>query len=196
MSNQRQLGLAAFTYAGDYRGAVPIGHEGVKQFNYLLYNHFQKNNGIDGIMAFGRLWVSGILPGPEGYYCPTDSIYDLDWNPWPPRSDPSLGTRSDYSSRPADGADWSGSDGWPNRMPVLQDLSVGNVTILADRTSSPSIVRGRHNGDGLNRTRIDGSSNSVPYAAIQEPVEDHNPGPFSGANDDAQMRIWTTMDAY
>ncbi len=104
-SNQHQLMIGLLSYATEHQAAVPIGHEGAKQFNYLLFNTFKKNGPLKGFMAYGRLYQTGILAFQDPYFCPDGNLRNSPINPWPPGSDVNENTRSDYSSRPY--ADWN-----------------------------------------------------------------------------------------
>ena len=191
-SNQRQVMTGLLTYAVEHQSAIPIGHEGAKQFNYLLFNTFKKSGPLKGFMAYGRLYETDILAFQDPYFCPDGNLRTSSINPWPPGSDVNENTRSDYSSRPI--ADWKNGD-YPAQMPRLPDLAERNLTILADRTSAPQIVRGQH-AEGVNTTRIDSSIRWVPLEVFEQPLNDISTGSFSKAFDDEQDAIWDAIDAY
>jgi len=190
-SNQHQVMIGLLTDAAEQQAAMPIGHEGAKQFNYLLFNTFKKNGPLDGFMAYGRLYKTGILDQRDPYFCPDGNLRTSPINPWPPGSDVNENTRSDYSTRPS--WDWKNGD-FPAKMPRLPELAQDHLTILADRTSAPQIVASQH-AEGVNTTRIDGSQRWVPLAVFEGPLNDTGTGPFSKSFDDGQDAIWEALDA-
>jgi len=191
-SNQKQLTYGLMTYAQGELGAVPIGFEGVKQFNYLLYNKFKMNNAIDGLMTYGRLYVTEILSYRDPYYCPTGNLRDGKNNPWPPGVDPDENTRSDYSSRPI--ANWAGGM-FPDPMPKVADLPSDRATVTMDRTSALWIPLGMH-GDGVNAANIGGAVRWVPLTVFEAPLAAQSSGGFSGSNDAEQQDIWERVDEH
>jgi len=192
MSNQRQLTAGLLTYAADEMGAVPVGYEGAKQFNYLIYNKWKRNNAIGGLMAYGRLYATGIVDWEEPYFCPDSTLLDSDKaNPWPPGADPNENTRSDFASRPI--ANWAGGM-FPNPMPKVQTLS-RSVVLTADRVSTPAHVSYVH-VEGVNAGRITGAVGWIPLEAFESELNNIPNGPFSSSYNDRQQAVWDAMDEY
>ncbi len=191
MSNQRQLVIALNVYATEFKGNVPIGYEGVKQLHYMIFNRWHAGNAIKGMMTYGRLVDTQILPGPAGYYCPTNRNPNTPtWNTWPPGSNPADNTRSDYSSRPI--VNWPNAN-IPAKMANVTSMRSG-TTVTADNVSVYSNARARHQGLGVNATRIDGSGHWVMMAAIESPLIPQD-GSFSGSNDGLQDQVWDALDS-
>jgi prepilin-type N-terminal cleavage/methylation domain-containing protein len=190
LSNQRQLVMALNVYATEFKGNVPIGYEGNKQFHYVIFNKWYANNAIKGLMTYGRLYDTKILPGPAGYYCSTNRRPNTATaNTWPPGSNLNDNTRSDYSGRPI--VDWPGAN-FPSKMANLRTLKP-QTAVVADNVSTYSSALGRHQRMGVNTSYIDGSGRWVQMAVIEQPLIPQE-GSFSGGNNALQDQVWQRLD--
>lgn len=191
MANQRVLASGLTMYALEYREQVPIGYEGGggKQFNYLLYNKFFSTApGTNGIMGLGRLYVSKIVPGPGGFFCPNTKNPRLPDCPWPPRSVQDTHTRSDYCSRPE--VNWPGAQ-FPTQMASI--LKLNNKTLTIDKLSNIDSIRDLHK-DGVNASHIDGSVRWIPLVYYKTQIMLVPSGGFSISYNDRYQAVWDQLD--
>jgi prepilin-type N-terminal cleavage/methylation domain-containing protein len=124
LSNLRQIHLALTEYSLKNKDFIPLGYAyGLKQMSYVMFDPGftdPKNYPKGGFIGFGFLWRAGVVKKGEIFYCPsrtdTENSYNVPDNPWPPGKDPTIRTRTSYSSRPV--ADW-GNGGDVNNPNIL-----------------------------------------------------------------------------
>jgi prepilin-type N-terminal cleavage/methylation domain-containing protein/prepilin-type processing-associated H-X9-DG protein len=188
LSNLRQVHVALLDYAQANHDQVVIGWRRVpgmgafKQFNSMVYSA-SSSMGRPEYVLFGRLYVAGLMKGPEAFYCPSenDPKFQLNTtdNPWPPGPDgpdASKNVQAGYAmnSEYFIPDDLSGAvDGVPVTMPRLsrfkRDVDEnggvrtgrGDRPIVSDLLGTESHVRRRHR-DGLNVLYSDGSARWQP----------------------------------
>jgi prepilin-type N-terminal cleavage/methylation domain-containing protein len=202
LSNLKQFQIAFTEYSLRYKGIIPIGYvQGLKQFSYDIWspNTYNARGGGDiekGYRTLGLLYVTKLLVAPKVLYCPAQSQYrsattaaslefDTDVNKWPPGSNTSVGTRTNYSSRPT--VDWgmtapANANLWP------RSSKLKNKAILADAVSFIGVVKHQHKV-GINVLYGHGAAVWVPLQQIESDLrkcsEDFQVG--TGTNNDAQL---------
>jgi prepilin-type N-terminal cleavage/methylation domain-containing protein/prepilin-type processing-associated H-X9-DG protein len=189
LSNLRQVHMALLDYAQANNDQVVIGWRQVpgmgayKQFNSMVYTA-GSTMGRPEYVLFGRLYVAGLMKGPEAFYCPgeSDPKFQLNTsdNPWPPGPDgpdPSKNVQAGYAMNSAYYIpdDLSGSfEKIPFTIPRLsrfkRDVDKatgermtgrGDWPIVADLMGTDAHVLTRHR-DGLNVLYSDGSARWQP----------------------------------
>jgi prepilin-type processing-associated H-X9-DG protein len=192
LSNLRQLHLALFDYAQANHDQVVIGWRKVagmgafKQFNSMVYTA-ASTMGRPEYVLFGRLYVAGLLKGPEAFYCPGESDpkfqFNTPDNPWPPGPDgpdASKNVQAGYAmnSEYYIPDDLSGTyEKVAFTMPHLSRFKraldkngdpmtgMGDWPIVADLLGTEAHVRTRHR-DGVNVLYSDGSARWQPRSVF------------------------------
>ena len=199
LSNLRQVHLALFDYAQANHDQVVIGWRKVgagafKQYNSMVYTA-SSTMGRPEYVLFGRLYVAGLMKGPEAFYCPGESDpkfqFNTPDNPWPPGPEgPDAGknVQAGYAmnSEYYIPDDLSGQyEGVPFTMPHLSRFKraldkngdrmtgMGDWPIVADLLGTEAHVRTRHR-DGVNVLYSDGSARWEPRSVF---VSDDGAGP-------------------
>jgi prepilin-type N-terminal cleavage/methylation domain-containing protein/prepilin-type processing-associated H-X9-DG protein len=188
LSNLRQVHLALLEYAQANKDQVVIGWRRVpgmgafKQFNSMVYSA-NSSMGRPEYVLFGRLYVAGLMKGPEAFYCPSENDPKFQFgtsdNPWPPGPDgPDAGKNVQagfaMNSEYFIPDDLSGAvDGVAFTMPRLSRFKRdvddqggartgrGDWPIVSDLLATESHVNRRHR-DGLNVLYSDGSARWQP----------------------------------
>jgi prepilin-type N-terminal cleavage/methylation domain-containing protein len=202
LSNLKQFQIAFTEYSLRYRGIIPIGYvQGLKQFNYDVWspNTWSARGGGDidkGYRLLGLLYVTGMLKEPRVMYCPTMSQYrsgssvaSLEFNspvnPWPPGSNTTYGTRTNYATRPT--IDWGTTNPAPNLWPKLAKMK--NKAIMADVVSFSGQVQQQHK-TGVNVLYGHGAAVWVPIQVfesdLKKQTEDYTAA--TASNNDAQLK--------
>ena len=173
LSNERQLGVAVFTYATANDQYVPLGYSGNLDFSYFLYSQYFDNNAPWGTLYFSDdsiqtrdVWICPSASGPD--WLNEDIEYSV--FPVPKAGDhASSDTASHYASRPFRYSKIDTNlDTYWNYDPSLTKHKVANMdkddidsgtAILADMFTGPDLVKARHE-TSINVTYGDGSSES------------------------------------
>ncbi len=173
LSNERQLGVAVFTYATANDQYVPLGYSGSLDFSYFLYSQFYDNNAPWGTLYFSDdsiqtrdVWLCPSASGPEWL----NEHIENSVFPVPKAGDnETLDTASHYASRPFRYANIDPKpDTYWNYDPALTKHKVANmdkddigssVAIIADMFAGPDLIKARHE-KSINVTYGDGSSES------------------------------------
>jgi prepilin-type processing-associated H-X9-DG protein len=191
LSNLRQVHLALFDYAQENHDQVVIGWRKVnggayKQYNSMVYTA-ASTMGRPEYVLFGRLYVAGLMKGPEAFYCPgeSDPKFQLNTsdNPWPPGPDgpdASKNVQAGYAmnSEYYIPDDLSGTfEAVPFTMPHLSRFKraldkngdrmtgMGDWPIVADLLGTEAHVLTRHR-DGVNVLYSDGSARWQPRSVF------------------------------
>jgi len=226
LSNLRQVHMALLDYAQANNDHVVIGWRQVpgmgayKQFNSMIYTA-ASTMGRPEYVLFGRLYVAGLMKGPEAFYCPgeSDPKFQLNTpdNPWPPGPDgpdASKNVQAGYAmnSEYYIPDDLSGTyEKVPFTMPRLsrfkRDVDKtsgdrmtgrGDWPIVADLMGTEAHVKTRHR-DGLNVLYSDGSARWQPRSIF---VWDDGSGPvdylaqakgLGAQNNPVLDRLWESM---
>jgi prepilin-type N-terminal cleavage/methylation domain-containing protein/prepilin-type processing-associated H-X9-DG protein len=187
LSNLRQVHLALVEYAHANNDHVVIGWRKVgggafKQYNSMVYTA-ASTMGRPEYVLFGRLYVAGLMKGPEAFYCPgeNDPKFQLNTpdNPWPPGADGPDAAKNVQAGYAMNSEyyipdDLSGAfEKIPFAMPRLsrfkRDVDKngermtgrGDWPIVADLLATEAHVKRRHR-DGLNVLYSDGSARWQP----------------------------------
>lgn len=189
-SNQRQVYLTMAMYAADYEHHVCIGRAaGKNQDNYYFV--------VGAITPTYRAihyyyYSSGMIDDPRVWYCPSRSsqenfhLFNTSNNPWPPKIDVNVNTRSAFSSRPF----WTKDDGnhipldWERTsVPELPKLhAMPHQTLLVDLISRRTSLGYGHR-DGVNALRTDGSVRWVRSAVFEGWLQSMSDSHDTGNND-------------
>ena len=225
LSNLRQVHAALLDYAQANNDQVVIGWRQVpgmgayKQFNSMVYTA-NSTMGRQEYVLFGRLYVAGLMKGPEALYClgESDPKFQLNTpdNPWPPGPegpDASKNVQAGYAmnSEYYIPDDLSGTyEHVPFNMPRLsrfkRDVDKngehmtgrGDWPIVADLMGTEAHVLTRHR-DGLNVLYSDGSARWQPRSIF---VWDDGAGPvdylaqakgLGAQNNPVLDRLWESM---
>jgi len=172
-SNLRGHAIAMLTYETE-QGGLPIGyfnHHKWGSYNFHWANHYQ---------FLGKTWETGIATSPRAFYCPSERtderlMLDTPWNGWDPEDG---APRIAYGVRPAR-VNWTL---WGLSHFGVPDLPRSNqmhrtTAILSDYVFGPTSVADRHK-DGLNITKVDGSTRWVAVDAISESLDQLPQGPL------------------
>lgn len=181
-SNLHNVTLAYSFYAGEYNGCLPVGYRTTKQFNYLVWQ--------GRFAMFGYLYLADLMSEPKVFYCPENSWFDTDTNPWPPGDPGDFVTRAGYGSRPE--AEWEYVYPHPPPSPFPNLTDLGTKAIVADVLSGQSHLDEKHK-DGVNVGYGDGSASWVSAGLFEEPL-DLISGGFLPENDDEISEIWDIFD--
>ena len=183
-SNLHNVTIAYGLYASEYRGCLPVGYiPHSKQYNYGLW-------GGGDYWPFGHLYLADLMSEPKVFYCPEDSWFNQDWNPWPPGSPTT--TRAGYGSRPE--AEWerSSSPPMPARFPRLVNLA--GKAIVADVLSARCHLEQKHQ-EGVNVNYTDGSSRWIKADRFNDILDSIDAsGAFSSAFNDEIDELWEVFD--
>ncbi len=187
LSNLRQFHVAIVTYAGDNRDQIPIGYVVTeKQLNSLIWLGKTQR-----ITLFGLLIDGGLMKQPKAFFCPSEESptqqFDTPDNPWPPGRLPAQNTRAGYGCRPV--VNWDEGE-TPNPMPRLTPLR--NLAIFADVVSAPDRLDNRHI-NGVNVLYGHGGAFWVDRKLFNADLAASS-YTFSSGNNNAQQRIWDTLD--
>ena len=201
LSNLHQIAIALPIYAANYKDYIPIGHtDPEKQWNYTLA---EDTSGPERIVAFGRLYVAGLMTAPKAYYCPSNSyekqLFNSPLNLWPPGGTGAV-TRMGYSTRTDNPLDstlslrWTSgpSVGFPN-LPRLSNFN--NRAVVSDVLSSPTHLNMCHI-TGVNVLFGDGSAKWVERSVLEAGPKDLNEivTTFSTTYNPHQNNMWAALD--
>jgi prepilin-type N-terminal cleavage/methylation domain-containing protein len=201
LSNLKQFQISLTEYSLRYKGVIPIGYvQGLRQFTYDLWGPqtYIARGGGDierGFRTLGLLYVTKLMTQPKVIYCPAQSQYrsattagqlefDGELNKWPPGSNTSVGTRTNYSTRPTVG--WGNTAPAADRWPKLSKLK--NKAIMSDVVSFIGVVRHQHKV-GINVLYGHGAAVWVPLSLFEADLRKCNEDFQIGQqqNDDAQL---------
>ena len=183
LSNERQLGIAVFTYGNANDQYVPLGYSGNMDFSYFLYSTYFDNNApwgnlyqqVESIQT-RDVWICPLASGPDWL---DQQIEDSVFPPPEAGDSAPTDTASHYASRPFRWQDES--DTYWNYDPAITDPKVANLdkdnigsrtVILADMFTGRDIVDDRH-GSSINVTYGDGSAQSLSISERRYPDKNH-----------------------
>ena len=181
-SNLHNVTLAYGFYAYEYNDCLPVGYRDTKQFNYLVWQ--------GRFAMFGYLYLANLMPEPKVFYCPENSWFDTDTNPWPPGDPGDFITRAGYGSRPE--AEWEYVYPHPPPSPFPKLTDLGTKAIVADILSGQYDLDKTHK-DGVNVGYGDGSALWIDAELFEEPLDSISEG-FLPENDDEISEIWDIFD--
>ena len=167
-SNLRQLALGALVYADENAGTLPIMHwPGISAVNEIRANHWTRwgalKNGSDPLVwqNFGVAWDNGIVTAPQGFYCPSQTHPEQQFeryapwpNPTPVGGNPSQrGIRISYMFNPRV-RDLAGGDRF-RRYPTLDTFP--NTTLFGLELLESESRTSHRNPPGWNLSTSDGA---------------------------------------
>src|ERR1051325_9177312 len=187
LSNLRQVHTAFYLYAGNYKDQVPLGYRaGNKQFNSMMYSFTTGK-----IVLFGWLYNDRLMPNPNVFFCPSEtvprSLFNTPANPWPPGSGPAKHTYSGSGCRPEIELP---DDPVPDlTMPRLTRFR--NKAIFADLTAVIARVDTRHK-TGVNVLYGDGAAVGVDRSKFNTDLLGCTT--INASNNARQDAIWDSFD--
>ncbi len=87
VNNLRQIGLATYMYANDYRELLPEPFisswiDDRTPVTHNIPRQARVRNSDQGFVNLGRLYSTGHLENPRTFYCPSDDLYTFDMDDW------------------------------------------------------------------------------------------------------------------
>ncbi|MCD4824077.1 MAG: hypothetical protein K8S55_05680, partial [Phycisphaerae bacterium] len=122
------------------------------------------------------------------FYCPEDSWFNHDWNPWPPGE--ASTTRAGYGARPE--AEWKPtSPPLPTQFPRFVNL--GDKALIADVLSARSHLEQKHQ-EGVNVSYADGAVRWIKASQFNDILDSIGSGAFSSEFNDEIDELWEVFD--
>lgn len=190
LSNLKQIGLSVALYSAKNKNYISLGSRGNYQNNYWISS---ASGGLTDT-TFWPYYAEGYMETPELWYCPErKSMYNANYNPWPPASGSYC--RAGYSARGklADGTILNTQSSPPTNF--VKITQIGNQAIISDMICKSYDLERCHK-TYVNALYTDGGAKSVnANSTIRVNYTNLGDGAFDSIHNAEVDNIFKELDA-